>query len=326
MKLLYRRQFLHLAARASALPMLPRFASAQTYPTRPVRIIVGFPPGGSTDLYARLVAQWLSERFRQQFIVENRSGAGGNLGAETVAKAAPDGYTLLLVSSADTWNATLYTNLRFNFLRDIEPVASIARGEGALVVHPGVRAKTVPELIALAKTNPGKMIVASAGVGSAPHIYWELFKSMTGINMLHVPYRGGGPAMTGLLGGQVQMYFPNLATSIEYVKGGKLRALAVTGATRSSVFADVPAVAEFVPGYEASSWWGIGAPKKTPREILDRLNKEINASLADPDRKARIAELGNTAFASSPAEFAKLVADDTEKWGKVIRTGNIKAE
>jgi tripartite-type tricarboxylate transporter receptor subunit TctC len=323
---LSRRHFLHLTAGATALPVLPRVASAQTYPTRPVRIITGFPPGGSGDLYARLIAQWLSERLGQQFIVENRSGAGGTLGTETVAKAAPDGYTLLLASSADTWNATLYTNLRFNFIRDIRPVASIARGEGALVVYPGVPAKTVPELIASAKTNPGKITVASAGIGSAPHIYWELFKSMTGVDMQHVPYRGGGPAVTDLLAGQVQVYFPNVATSIEYIRAGRLRALAVTGATRSSALADIPTVAEFVPGYEASSWWGIGAPNKTPSEIIDRLNKEINACLVDPARNARIAELGNTMFASSPADFAKHIANETEKWGKVIRAANIKAE
>src|SRR5262249_6101664 len=272
--LLGRRQFLHLAAGAAALPAMPRIARAQTYPTRPVRIIVGFPPAGNNDLHARLIAHWLADRLRQQFIVENRAGAGGNLATEAVVRAAPDGYTLLEASSADAWNATLYDNLKFNFIRDIAPVASISLTMGILVVHPAIPVKTVSELIAYAKTNPGKITVASAGVGSAPHIYWELFRTMTGVEMLHVPYRGGGPALTDLLAGQVQVMFPTLGSSIEYVKSGKLRGLAVTGATRSEALPDIPRVGEFMPGYEASGWQGIGAPRNTPTEVVDKLNTE----------------------------------------------------
>jgi tripartite-type tricarboxylate transporter receptor subunit TctC len=321
-----RRRFLHLAAGAAALPALPRLAKAQTYPVRPVRIIVGFPPAGSNDLYGRFIAQWLSERLGQQFIVENRSGAGGNIGTEVAAKAPPDGYTLLLAWSGDTWNSTLYANLKFNFIRDIEPVASISRGMGLLVVHPALPVKSVPELIAYAKSNPGRIAVASSGIGSIPHMYWELFRSMTGVDMLHVPYRGAALALNDLLGRQVQVMFASMSSSIEYVRAGTLRALAVTGATRADILPDIPTVGEFVPSYEATTWWGIGAPKSTPVEIVDKLSSEINAGLADPGMKVRIAGLGDTVFASSPADFHKLIAEDTEKWGKVIRAGNIKAE
>jgi tripartite-type tricarboxylate transporter receptor subunit TctC len=321
-----RRKFLHLAAGAAALSALSRFAWAQTYPARPVRIIVGFPPAGGNDLYARLIAQWLSERLGQQFIVENRPGAAGNIGTEVVAKAPADGYTLLLAWSGDTWNANLYPDLKFNFIRDIEPVATISRGMGVLVVHSSVVAKSVPELIADAKANPGKLTVVSSGVGSNPHMFWELFKSLTRVDMLHVPYRGAAPALTALLGGQVQVMFAAIATAIEHIRAGKLRALAVTGARRADVLPAIPPVDEFVPGYEASTWWGIAAPKNTPSDIIDKLSGEINAALSDAGITARIAGLGDTAFASSSADFAKLIAEDTEKWAKVIRAANIKAD
>ena len=321
-----RRKFLHLAAGAAALPFAPYVARAQAYPARPVRIISGFPPGGSNDLYARLIAQWLSERLGQQFFVENRAGAGGNLGTEAAANAAADGYTLLLTSSGDAWNATLYGNLRFNFMRDLEPVASVARGMDALIVHGSVPVKSVPELIAAAKANPGKITMASAGVGSAPHMCWELFRSMAGIDMLHVPYRGGGPALTDLLGGQVQAYMPTLVSAIEHIRAGKFRTLAVTAASRASVLPDIPALGEFVPGYDATLWWGIAAPKGTPLDIIQKLHTEINAGLAQPAVGGRIAELGDAAFASSREDFARVIADDTTKWGNVIRTAGIRAE
>jgi len=321
-----RRKFLHLAAGAAALPFAPYVARAQAYPARPVRIISGFPPGGSNDLYARLIAQWLSERLGQQFFVENRAGAGGNLGTEAAANAAADGYTLLLTSSGDAWNATLYGNLRFNFIRDLEPVASVARGMDVLVVHGSMPVKSVPELIAAAKANPGKITMASAGVGSAPHMCWELFRSMAGIDMLHVPYRGGGPALTDLLGGQVQAYMPTLVSAIEHIRAGKLRTLAVTAASRASVLPDIPALSEFVPGYDATLWWGIAARKGTLADILQKLNTEINAGLANPALSGRIAELGDAAFASSREDFARVIADDTTKWGNVIRTAGIRAE
>jgi tripartite-type tricarboxylate transporter receptor subunit TctC len=320
-----RRAFLHLAAGA-AFPAMSRFARAQTYPARPVRIISGFPPGGVNDTYARLIGQWLSERLGQQFVIENRSGAGGNIAAEALVRAAPDGYTLLVTTSADAWNATLYDNLKFNFIRDVAPVAPISRGPGALVVHPSLPAKSVPELIAYAKSNPGKITVASAGIGSAPHMYWELFRSLTGVDMLHVPYRGGGPALTDLLGGQVQVYFGTTASSIEYVRAGKLRALAVTSATRAAVLPDVPALAEFLPGYEASIYVGIAVPRNTPTEIIDKLNREINLALSDAKITLRIADLGDTPLSQSTTEFAQLIVDETEKWGKVIRAANIKPE
>src|SRR5262245_10751749 len=326
MKLPHRRQFLHLAAGAAALPAMPRFASALDYPSRPVRIIVGFPPAGSNDIHARLIAQWLSERLGQQFIVENRAGAGGNLATEAVVRAAPDGYTLLQAASNDSWNATLYDNLKFNFVRDITPVASVARTSGILLAHPSVSAKTVADLIAFAKANPGKLIVGSAGVGSAPHVYWQLFKSMTDVNMLHVPYRGGGPALTDLIAGQIHVYFATIPSSIEYVRTGRPRALGVTLVVRSEALPEVPTLSEFVPGYEATGWQGVVAPKNTPAEIVDKLNREINAGLSDAKMKARLADLGSEPFANSPAEFGKFIVEYTEKWGKVIRAAGIKAE
>jgi tripartite-type tricarboxylate transporter receptor subunit TctC len=320
-----RRNFLQLAAGAAALPAKSRIARAQAYPARPVRIIVGFPPAGSNDIHARLIAQWLSERLGQQFIVENRAGAGGSLATETVVRAAPDGYTLLEAGANDSWNATLYDNLKFNFVRDVAPVASISRTAGVLVVHPSVSAKSVPDLIAYARANPGKLTVASAGVGSANHVYWQLFKSMTGVDMLHVPYRGGGPALADLLAGQVQVYFGVLTATVEYVRAGKLRALAVTAAARSQALPEIPTVGEFVPGYEGTGWQGIVAPKNTPTKIVDKLNEEIRSALSDPKMTARIVDLGATPFANSPAEFGKFIVEYTEKWGRVIRAANIKA-
>ncbi len=321
-----RRNFLHLAAGAAALPAASRFAGAQSYPVRPVRIMSGFPPGGVNDTYARLIAQWLSERLGQQFIVENRPGAGGTIAAESLARAAPDGYTLLLTTSADAWNATLYDSLKFNYVRDVAAVAPIARAPGVLVVHPSLPAKSVPELIAYAKSNPGKIPVASAGIGSAPHMYWELFRNLTGVDMLHVPYRGGGPAVTDLLGGQVQVYFGTSASSIEHIKTEKLRALAVTTAARVPVLPEIPALAEFLPSYDASIYVGIVAPRSTPTEIISKLNQEINLALAKARITRRIAELGDTPLSLSNSEFGKLIADETEKWGKVIRAANIKPE
>ncbi len=321
-----RRNFLHLAAGAAALPAASRFAGAQSYPVRPVRIMSGFPPGGVNDTYARLIAQWLSERLGQQFIVENRPGAGGTIAAESLARAAPDGYTLLLTTSADAWNATLYDSLKFNYVRDVAAVAPIARAPGVLVVHPSLPAKSVPELIAYAKSNPGKIPVASAGIGSAPHMYWELFRNLTGVDMLHVPYRGGGPAVTDLLGGQVQVYFGTSASSIEHIKTEKLRALAVTTAARVPVLPEIPALAEFLPSYDASIYVGIVAPRSTPTEIISKLNQEINLALANARITRRIAELGDTPLSLSNSEFGKLMADETEKWGKVIRAANIKPD
>jgi tripartite-type tricarboxylate transporter receptor subunit TctC len=319
-----RRQFLHLAAGAAALPAVSWIAWAQTYPTRPVHLIAGFPPGGVVDVFARLIGQWLSERLGQVFVIENRAGAGGNLAAEAVVKAPPDGYTLLMIGSNNAWNVTLYNHLSFNFTRDIAPVASIYRGPAVLVVHPSFPAKSVPELIAYAKSNPGKINMASGGVGSTQHVYGELFKMMAGVDMLHVPYRGGGPALSDLLAGQVPVMFDTLATSIEHIRAGKLRALAVTSATRSEVLPDIPTVGDFVPGYEATGWQGVGAPRDTPAEIIDKLNKEINAGLADPKMKARIADFGYTVFASSPADFATFIAAYTEKWAKVIKFSGAK--
>ena len=309
-----RRQFLHLAAAAAALPAVSRIARAQTYPTRPVRLIVGWPPGGAADLFARLIGQPLSERLGQQFVIENRPGAGGNLAVEAVLKAAPDGYTLLMIGSNNAFNATLYDNLSFNFVRDIAPVASIYRGPGVLVVHPSFPAKSVPELIAYAKSNPGKVNMASGGVGSPQNVYGELFKMMTGVEMLHVPYRGGAPAMTDLLAGQVQVMFDTLSTSIEHIRAGKLRAVAVTSATRVDVLPGIPTVGDFVPGYEGTGWQGVGAPKSTPAVVIEKLNREINAVLADPNMKARIVDFGYTVFASSPVDFGTFIAAYTEKW------------
>jgi tripartite-type tricarboxylate transporter receptor subunit TctC len=321
-----RRRFLHLAAGAAALPALSRIARAQTYPSRPVRWVVPFPPGGVTDIVARLMGQWLSERLGQPFVIENRPGAGGNIGAEAVVKAAPDGYTLYLSSSPNAISATLYDNLNFNFIRDIAPVASISISPLVMEVNPSVPAKTVPEFVAYAKANSGKLNMASNGNGTTSHLAGELFKMMTGINMLHVPYRGAAPALTDLIGGQVQVMFDVMASSIEHIRAGKLRALAVTTATRSEALPDVPNVGEFLPGFEASAWQGVGVPKNTPTEIVDRLNKEMNAALADPKIKARLADLGSSVFSSSPADFGRFIAAETEKWGKVIRTANIKPE
>jgi tripartite-type tricarboxylate transporter receptor subunit TctC len=291
-----------------------------------VRVIVGFAAGGPNDILARLIGQWLSERLGQPFVIENRLGAGSNIATEAVVRAPPDGYTLLLVGSPNAINATLYDKLNFNFVRDIAPVASFIRGALVMVVHPSVPAQTVPEFIAYAKANPGKLSYGSGGVGGITHITPELFKMMTGVNMVHVPYRGVAPALTDLLGGQVQVLFTNPAQTIEYIRAGKLRALAITTATRSEALPDIPTVDEFVPGYEASSIFGFGAPKNTPAEIIDKLNKEINAGLADPKIKARLADLDGTVLVGSPADFGKLIAEETEKWAKVIRTANIKPE
>ena len=321
-----RRNFLHLAAGAAALPTISGGAWAQAYPTRPVRVIVPIAPGGASDIVARLIGQWLSERLGQQFVVENRAGAGGNLAVEATIKAPPDGYTLLMIGSNNAWNVALYDNLNFSFTRDIAPIASIYRAPAVLVVHPSFPAKSVPALIAYAKANPGKINMASGGVGSAQHVYGELFKMMTGVDMLHVPYRGGGPALTDLLAGQVQVMFDTMATSIEHIRAGKLRPLAVTGATRAEVLPNVPPVGDFVPGYEGTGWQGVGAPRNTPAEIIDKLNQEINAGLADPKMKARLADLGGDVLALSPADFGKLIANETEKWGKVIRALDIKAD
>jgi tripartite-type tricarboxylate transporter receptor subunit TctC len=326
MKLPHRRQFLRLAAGATALPALSRIARAQAYPTRPVRVIVGFPPGGSTDIIARIMGQWLSERLGQPVIIDNRPGAASNTAAEAVVRAPADGYTLLLIFSANAINASLYDKLNFDFIRDIAPVASIARVPHVLEINPAVPAKTVPEFIAYAKANPGKLNMASGGVGTPAHVSRELFKMMTGVNMVHIPYRGAAPALTDLIAGQVQVEFDNLASSIEHIRAGKLRALAVTTTTRGDVLPDIPTVADFVTGYEASAFFGIGAPKGTPSDVVVKLNKEINAALASATIKARIADIGGMMLATSPADFGKLIADDTEKWGKVIRAANIKPE
>jgi tripartite-type tricarboxylate transporter receptor subunit TctC len=321
-----RRNFLHLAAGAATLPAVSRFAWAQAYPTRPVRIIVGFAAGGPNDILARLIGQWLSERLGQPFVTENRTGAATNIATEAVVRAPPDGYTILLASTTNAINATLYDKLTFNFIRDIVPVASIGRTPFIMVVHPSVPAKTVPEFIAYAKANPGKLSMASAGVGNSGHVIGELFKMMTGVDMIHVPYRGAAPAMTDLLGGQVQVFFTPMISSIEYIKAGRLRSLAVTTATRSDALPDIPTVGDFLPGFEASAWGGVGAPKNTPADIIGKLNKEINAGLSDPALRRRLAEEGGTVFAGSPADFGKFIADETEKWGKVLRAANIKAE
>ena len=308
------------------LPALSRFTWAQTYPSRPVRIIVGFTAGGPNDILARLMGQWLSERLGQPFVIENRPGAGSNIATEAVVRAPPDGYTLLLVGSPNAINATLYDKLNFNFIRDIAPVASLIRGALVMVVHPSVPATTLPEFIAYAKANPGKLSYGSGGDGGITHITPELFKMMAGVNMVHVPYRGVAPALTDLLGGQVQVLFGNPAQSIQYIRAGKLRALTITTATRLEALPDIPSIGEFVPGYEASSVFGLGAPKNTPAEIIDKLNKEINAALADPKFKARLADLDGTVLGGSPADFGKLIAEETEKWGKVVKFANIKPD
>jgi tripartite-type tricarboxylate transporter receptor subunit TctC len=319
----YRRQFLYLTAGTALVPAIAR---ADDYPSRPVRIVAGFPPGGVNDTYGRLMAGWLSDHFGQQFVVENRAGAGGTLADEYVANSDGDGYTLLVSTSADAWNATLYSDLKYDFIRDFAPVGTIARSSGVLVVNPSVPAKSVAELIADAKSNPGKITMASAGVGSAPHMYWELFRSMTGVEMVHVPYRGGGPAVADLLGGQVMAYFGTTASSMPYVKSGRLRALGVTAAARLPGFPEIPTVAETVPGYEAGIFVGLAAPHGTPVAIVKELNQELNLAPADPKIRQRIADIGDTPLSLSPAEFVKVVAAETEKWGKVIREGHIKAE
>jgi tripartite-type tricarboxylate transporter receptor subunit TctC len=321
-----RRHFLHLAAVAAALPAASRFAWAQTYPTRPVRIIVGFGPGGAPDILARLLGQWLSERLGQTFVVENQPGASSNIATEAVITAPPDGYMLLLISIANAVNATLYKKLNYNFIRDIAPVASISREPLAMEVNPSFPAKTLPEFIAYAKANPGKINMASPGIGTTPHMAGELFMFMTGIKMVHVPYRSSAPALTDLLGGQVQMMFSPLPPSIGYVRAGKLLALAVTSTTRSAALPDIPTVSDFVPDYEATTFFGIGAPKNTPAEIVDRLNNEINAGLTDSKLRARLADLGSVPTPITPVECRKFVADETEKWAKVIRAANIKPE
>jgi tripartite-type tricarboxylate transporter receptor subunit TctC len=321
-----RRKFLHLAAGAAALPAVSRIAWAQAYPSRPVRIIAPTAPGGAPDILARLIGPWLSERLGQQFVVENRPGSGTNIGTEVVVRASPDGYTLLMVASANAINATLYDKLNFIFLRDIAAVAGIISLPFVMVVNPSVPAKTVPEFIAYAKANPGKINLGSPGIGTPGHVAGELFKMMAGVEMIHVPYRGGGPVMTDLLGGQVQVLFGSTSLTIEQIRAGKLRPLAVTTATRWEGLPDIPTVNDFVSGYEASTVSGLGAPKNTPAEIIDTLNKEINAALADPNMKARLADLGGTLLAGSPADFGKLMADDTEKWGKVVKFIGIKAD
>ena len=321
-----RRQFLHLAAGAVAFPAVSRVTWAETYPSQPVRVIVGFAAGGPNDILARLIGQWLAKRLGHPFVIENRPGAGSNIATEAVVHAPPDGYTLLLVGSPNAINASLYDRLNFNFIRDIAPVASFMRGALVLAIHPSVPAKTLPEFIVYAKANPGKLSYGSGGVGGITHITAELFKMMTGVEMVHVPYRGVAPALTDLLGGQVQALFANPAQSIPYIGAGRLRALAITAATRSEALPDIPSVGEFIPGYEASSIFGFGAPKNTPAEVIDKLNKEINAGLADPEIKARVADLDGTVLVGAPADFGKLIADDTEKWRKVIRAANIKVE
>ena len=321
-----RRQFLHLAAGAALLPAVSRTARAQSYPSRPIRLIVGYPPGGSADLTARLMGQWLSERLGQSFVIENRAGAGTNIATEAVVRAAPDGYTLLLVAPANAINATLYEKLNFNFLRDVEPIAGIIRFPNAVVVNPSVPVKSIPELIAYAKANPGKLNMASSGNGSTIHMSGELFKMLTGINMVHVPYRGGALALTDLIAGQVQVMFDNVPTCAEHIKSGKLRGLAVTSTTRSDVLPDLPTVADFLPGYEASAWYGLAAPKGTSPEIVATLNKAVNAILADPAAKARFTEIGAILLPGSAADFGKLVADETEKWGKVVKFAGARVE
>jgi tripartite-type tricarboxylate transporter receptor subunit TctC len=324
--MLPRRRFLELVAGAATLPVMPRIAHAQAYPTRPVRLIVGFPAGGVGDVLARLMGQWLSERLGQPFVIENRPGAATNIAAEAVVRAAPDGHTLLWVTAANAINASLYDKLTFNFIRDITPVASVIRGPGVMEVNPAVPAKSIPEFIAYAKANPGKINLASSGLGTVSHVAGELFKIMAGVDMVHVPYRGAAPALTDLISGQVQVMILPIISSIEHIKAGRLRALGVTTASRLDVVPDVPTVAEFLPGYEVSDWTGIGVPRGTPAEIVDRLNAEINAALADPKIKARLAELGSQLMPMSRAAFTTLIAEETDKWAKVAKTAGIKAE
>jgi tripartite-type tricarboxylate transporter receptor subunit TctC len=323
---LSRRQFLPLAASAVALPAVSRVARAEGYPTRPVRFIVGYPPGGAADITARLMGQWLSDRLGQPFVIENRPGGGTNIATEAVVHADPDGYTLILVAPANAINASLYSKLNFNFLQDIEPVAGIIRFPNVVVVNPQMPIKTIPELIAYAKANPGKLNMASSGNGSTIHMSGELFKMLTGVNMVHVPYRGGAPALTDLMGGQVQVMFDNIPTSIEHIRSGSLRGLAVTSTERSKQLPNLPTVADFLPGYEASAWYGIGAPKKTPVEIKEKLNKEVNEILKDPKAQAKLADLGAFLLPGSSADFGKLLADETEKWAKVVKFADAKVD
>jgi len=321
-----RRKFLHLALGAAALPAVPSITRAQTYPSRPARIVVPFAAGGSTDIIARLIGQWLSERLGQQFVIENRPGAGSNIGTEVVVNAPPDGYTLLLVGASSAINATLYDKLNFNFLRDITPVAGIMSIPFVMAVNPSLPAKTTSEFIAYARANPGKVNMASGGTGTAGHMSGELFKMMAGVNMVHVPYRGEALALTDMLGGHAQAMFGTMPASIEHVRAGKLRPLAVTSARRSELLPDLPTVGDFVPGYETSAWQGVGAPKATPVDIIDKLNREINAALADPKIKSRVADMGGTVLAGSPADFGKFIADETEKWGKVVKFSGAKPD
>jgi tripartite-type tricarboxylate transporter receptor subunit TctC len=321
-----RRRFLHLTASAAAVPAVPRIASADSYPSRPVHLIVFYAAGGGNDIIARLMGQWLSQRLGQSFVIENRPGGGGNLGTEYVVRAPADGYTLLLSSTANTVNESLYDKLDFNFVRDIAPVASISYEPNIMVVNPSVPANTIPEFIAYAKANPGKVNYGSAGIGSSQHMSGELFKMMAGVEMTHVPFRGTAPALTNLLGGQVQVMFASMPATLEYVRASKLRALGVTIPKRSDALPDVPSVSEFLPGFDAEVYYGIGAPKGTPAEIVERLNKEINAGLADPQFKARLIELGSMVLPGSPADFEKFIANETEKWAKVVKFANIKPE
>jgi tripartite-type tricarboxylate transporter receptor subunit TctC len=321
-----RRTFLHLVAGATVLPGVSRIARAQTYPSRPVHIIVGFPAGGPNDIVARLIGQWLSERLGQQFVIENRPGAGGIIAAEAVVNAPPDGYSLLMAGAPQAIGTSLYDNLNFNLVRDVAPVASIVRVPLVMEVNPAVPAKTISEFIAYANANPGKLNMASGGNGTSDHVCGELFKMMSGVNMILVPYRGAAPALIDLLGGQIQVLFDVMTSSIEYIRAGRLRALAVTTATRSRALPDIPTVGEFVPGYEASAWYGVGVPKNTPADVVAKLNQEINLGLADPKIKARLTEMGGTALLGSPADFGRLLADETEKWAKVIKVAGIKPE
>jgi len=323
---LHRRKFLALAGAIAAAPALPRRATAADYPSRPVRIVAGFAAGGGVDITARLIGQWLADRLGQQFVTENRPGAGGNIGTEAVVNAAADGYTLLLATVPNAVNASLYEKLKFDFIRDIAPIAGIIRVPMVILLNPSVPVTTVPEFISYAKANPGKINMASAGNGSAPHMAGELFKMMAGVNLVHIPYRGQGPALTDLLGGDVQVLFATAPGTTDYVKTGRLRALAVTSAARAEVLPELPTVADFVPGYEASQWYGLAAPKNTPAEIVARLNREINAAIADPAMKARLAAIGGEPLPGSPAEFGRLIAEETEKWGKVVRAAGIKPE
>jgi tripartite-type tricarboxylate transporter receptor subunit TctC len=321
-----RRRFLHLAASAAALPAVARFACAQAYPSRPVRLICGFAPAGGNDIIARLMGQWLTERLGQTFVIENRPGAGTNIAAEAVINSPPDGYTLFVTNPSNAINATLYEKLNFDFMRDMLPVAGIAQAPSVFAIAASVPVRTVPEFIAHAKANPGRINMGSAGIGSTGHLAGELFKMMAGVNLIHVPYRGNAPALTDLIAGQIEVLFPSLGSSIEYVKTGKLHALAVTGATRSDAMPDLPTVAETLPGYQAVSFYGIGAPRNTPAEVVEVLNKAVNAVLADPRMQARLAELGYVPMAMTAAEFGKFIAGETEKWGKVIHAANIKPE